>query len=69
MSEIRDKIESLCGQKEYSTHHISDKEQLERIKNEGKEFIIIDDIILEWLDKDFPIPTKESIIEAKISSE
>lgn len=69
MSDIKKKLEILCEGREYSTHHESDLQQLERIKKEGREHLLIDGIVLEWLDKDFPIPTKEDIIDVKVPIE
>jgi len=69
MSKITRKIEILCEGKEYSTHQENDTQQIERIEKSGVEHLIIDGIILEWLDKNFPIPTKESIIATEIPSE
>lgn len=68
-SEIMKKIESFCEGKEYSTHHVSDKQQTDRLEQTKANYIIIDDIILEWLDKGFPIPSKEDIIATELSPE
>ena len=69
MSNIKRKLEILCEGQEYSTHYESDFQQLERIQKEGREHLIIDGIVLEWLDKNFPIPTKEDIIATEIPIE
>lgn len=69
MSDIKRKLEVLCEGKEYSTHYENDFQQLERIKKEEKEYLIIDGIIIEWLDKDFPIPSKEDIIATELPPE
>lgn len=51
---------------EYSTHHVSDEQAMNRIKKEGKTYVVIGNYVLEWLDQVHPMPTKE-IIEAKES--
>lgn len=65
IEETRAKIQKLCAGKEYSTHHVSDENNMARIRAKGIPHVIIGDIVLEWLESE-PCPDAETISKVNI---